>query len=625
MEYITNLSQLKNFLHDVQVYKTMGFDLETTGLDWASDKIVLMSLNSGKEIYVFDWQKIGDRDCTYLVQLIKDNNITLIGHNLTFDIKFIKRYTGEWLTNLYDTMIVENIIKNGIESNRYPSLALLAENYLGVFLNKTVRKDFIGSLEVTQDKIIYAAEDVMYLFDIKKCQEEKILEQRHSRVVNEIENPLIPVTASMEFNGVYLDTDDWNRLVREARIKAKDLEIQLIEGIFARLDLSKCETIQDVYELLEIPYKTTKANLALVSEKFIPDFHLEKIKSEFNINSHQQIKKALNLVGIPLKSTQADAIEESGISDPLLDILSEQREIQKSISSFGDNFLKLINPVTGRIHTNFNQTVPQSGRYSSSNPNLQNIKATKEYRNAFKARKGYKIVAADYSQEEYRLAGSVSGEPAIIKAYKDGRDMHTYTAALVHGISVEEVTKQQRNGAKTINFSILYGTSAYGMAKKQKIDKEQAKEIISKFFNGYPVLNVFMQKVQKLILEKGYSSTLTGRKRYFPQKILYADAKERERELGAIKREGFNHIIQGSGGDIIKLALIRLFYENPFGEDNFRILITVHDEIVCEVKEEFAKEAEEFLVRIMTEVEQPFLGDLPAKAESYISDCWQKG
>lgn len=623
MQYVTKYQEFGKFLVELEESEFLGFDLETTGLDCFVDKILLCQIKTKNEIFVFDWQKLGKKYTDYLIQLIQEK--FLIGHNLTFDIKFIKHNTQIWLTHLFDTMIVENVITNGLSTNRYPSLEDLALKYLNIKLDKTVREKFIGATEITQEMLIYAAEDVMYLELIKDKQEDIIREQKHERVVYEIEMPLIPVTASMEYNGVLLNKEKWLENSDRAKEKLIVLEKEIKDIIFDKVDFSDCRTIEDVYKKLKIPYKTTKINLKLLSEPFIKEFHLDNIKQEFNTNSNQQMKQALNLMGFELPNTLEATLNEINTDDIIIAKLLEFRENEKLVTTYGESFLKLINPVTNRVHTTFNQSVPQSGRYSSSSPNLQNVKADDSYRNCFIASPGFMICGTDYGQEEYRLAGAASGEEEIIKAYQNGKDMHTATAALVNGITMDKVVKKQRNEAKTINFSILYGTSAYGMAKKQRIDKKEAQRIIDLFFKGYPTLSKFMELAKNKIIELGYSSTLTGRKRYFVLKRMYADGKEREKEISRFQREGFNHISQGSGGDIIKLALIRLWYENPFGEENYRILLTVHDEIVSEARENLIEQAKEFQEKIMLEVEKPFLGNIPASVEGYTANFWRKG
>lgn len=220
------------------------------------------------------------------------------------------------------------------------------------------------------------------------------------------------------------------------------------------------------------------------------------------------------------------------------------------------------------------------------------------------------------------MIGAITGEPAIIKAYQAGKDLHAATAAIVFHVLLEEVTKEQRNKAKTYNFAILYGANKYGLAYALGCTIDEAEVILTDFYNGYPVLKRVKNQIVQKVFEKKYSTTLNGRRRYFENKTQFSDPKELQKYRRKLEKEGFNHIPQGSGADITKLSLCKLYYDNPFGE-NFKILLTVHDEILCEVKEEIAEQALEFVIKSMEEVEQPFLGAIPAKAEGKISDVWE--
>jgi DNA polymerase-1 len=306
----------------------------------------------------------------------------------------------------------------------------------------------------------------------------------------------------------------------------------------------------------------------------------------------------------------------------LIILFLELREQEKKISSFGADYLKHIHPKDGRIHTDYNQLGTYTGRLSSSKPNLQQIPRSQDYRKAFVAKPGYKLIAVDFSQQEYRLVGAISGEQTIIDAYKAGKDMHAATASIVNNIPIEQVTKEQRNRAKSINFAILYGSTEYGLAFNLQIPVKEARQILENFYSGYPTLKEFKTYMESMIVEKKYSVTVLGRRRYWEDKKVFADGEEYIKYNKTIAKEGFNHTIQGSGADATKIALCNIFYNNPFGAENLKILLQVHDEIVCEVKEDLVEEGTKFIVEEMEKAIQPFLGEIPAIAEPAVGDYW---
>lgn len=628
-EYITKIQQFGGFIESLSdmSLQLMGFDIETTGLDCFEDKILLVQTKLGDKTFVFDIQKLGVKHSTYLIQLIKDSNKTLIGHNIKFDIKFIKFHFGELFENVYDTQIAENIITNGIAKDRYPSLSDLVLKYFKVFLDKTVRESFIGSEEITQDKLIYSAEDVNYLEGIYNLQVNKIRDQKQIPVLD-LEMKLVPVVAQMELNGIKLDQEKWMELAKFAEQRVKELEVEIKEEMISRMNLSSYSSLRQLLDDYCITYKKTKKEAELL-DQIPPEFAHDAIYERINPASNKQVTTFLQKCEYQVESSGREVLNDlyASTEDELILKLLEYRSFDKASGSFGENFLTNVHPLTGRIHSNFNQMGTRSGRFSSSKINLQNIKSDKEdtplkYRDCFISEEGWKIVGADMSQEEYRVAGAVSEEDSIIEAYKNGSDMHTQTAAIVYKVPVNEVTKDQRKHAKTVNFSVLYGTSAYGMAMKQKISKEEAQSIIDNFYKGYPKLNSFLIEYKKNVLNKLYAVTLLGRKRFFERPKIFADERDYYKWKSSVEREGGNHVIQGTCGDILKECLVRLHYENPFGK-KMKIILTVHDEIELEVKEELAEEAQTFLKRIMEEVEQKYLGELPAKADAYISDKWE--
>lgn len=625
--YINDYHQLGTFQQALKESQTVSLDTETTGLNPFSDDLLLIQIKLNGETFIFDCTLLENKYVTYVVQLIKDSNVKVIGHNIKFDMKFLAQKTGEMLINVFDTFTAEIIITNGISvgKDRFPTLKDLVKKYCDVELSKDMQKEFINSHEITNEKLIYASLDVEYLEDIYKIQKEEIEKSRQTKVFD-LEMRVLPAVISMELNGITLDLKRWQELSEIAEANAKRLSKEIVEEIFSRIDLSRFKNMQEAYKALSIPLPNTKQEREKMLGIAYPTFYKDRIMNDFNVGSTYQMQSALRLLGYTqVTSTNADYLVGLNLNDSIIDKIIEFREENKKATASGEKFAKNIEPTTGKIHSEFNAMGARSGRFSSSDPNLQNIISDQAYRSCFIASPGKVIIGGDFSQEEYRLAGAVSGEPEIIEAYKAGYDMHTKTASIVNNIPIEKVTKELRQKAKTINFSILYGTTEYGMAIKQKMSTDEANRIIETFYRGYPTLNRYQSMMKKKILEKGYALTLLGRRRYFVDKVFYEgnDAYKQKRKFDeSTQREGFNHIIQGTGGDVIKEALSRLYFENPFGK-KFALLLTVHDEIECEADEDIKEEAEKFLVKVMTSTLQKYLGEIPAVVESYVETYWK--
>jgi DNA polymerase I len=631
LEYITRIDQVGSFQKKLIISQLAYLDTETTGLDPFSSIWLLLQVRIADTIFVFDVRLLGEKLIKYIISLLKESNALIHGHNLKFDLKVIKQNTGVLLENVFDTQIAEILITNGLAlgRDRYPSLEDLASKYLNVQLDKTTRETFIDYTgPITQQQIDYAAKDVAWLEQIATLQEIKIIEQGQYKVLG-LENRLVPVIAQMELNGVSLDREKWDQVALTAEGERSTLEFCLKKDIItfilnARKFNNGLEAVDalKIFGAKKLPKKTVETLTGLAPE-YIQDYLIEN----FNLNSNAQILNVLNnFYGIPVTSTNETIIDKFQNDFPIIAQLISYREKQKQVSSFGTNFYKHINPKTGRIHCNVNQIGAQSGRCSSNDPNMYNIPKDNLYRNSFVARNGYKIVGADYSQEELRLMAALSGDPTMTQAFLDDADIHTRTAARIFGKEDTEVSQKERSRGKNVNFTVGYDGTEYALYKRYGIPMEEGKQLIKDFYQkAYPILRTVKDALGNKILEYGFAKTPLGRKRFFERKILYADIYEKRREEERIKREGCNHMLgQGPGADIIKGALVRMHYENPFGEDNFKIIIQVYDEIVCEVKEELVEEASLFIKKVMIEEEEQYLKNVPAKVELTVDNFWRK-
>lgn len=614
-ELIRRLSDVPDFI---------GLDTETNGLDPFTSIVLLIQIKIGGDIYILNRGSLGIRFAQNILSLIKEKNIKCVGHNIKFDTKMLRADTGIELTNLYDTMIAEAILNAGI-GDKYYSLGTVVNKYCNVVLEKDTRTEFISLNHqscFTEQQIMYSALDVLYLFDIRERQTEAIHKEGLQTIL-ELEMDVLPCVADMEFAGIPLDPEHWNGLIELSKKSMTEKSVVLKNLILDTIDLSKYENaLQIIDELAIREGAKTKRDRSALEKISDPLVIRDWLITNFNMGSSPQLVKALNLCGIKTKSTNEKIINKLP-KHPIIDAIIDFREVKKQFESYGYNVLELINPVTKRIHTDYFQLGTVTGRFSSSNPNLQNLPRKGGYREGFISSPGKTLLSMDYSQQEFRLAGATSNEPKIIEAYKQGHDMHTATAAIHFNKRLEDVTSEERNIGKTMNFAILYGTTAWGLKKNFNISTEDAEQMLKKFYDGYPVLSSFMNKSQEKILELGYSITPMGRKRYFSSPPLFCTPQEIERIEAQTKREGYNFIIQGGGADVTKLAMVKIYRENPFGK-KFQLLLQVHDEVVAEVDDDIIEQAVEFMSYCMKEVFQPFLGEIPAKVDYKLGKRWSK-
>jgi DNA polymerase-1 len=624
-QYIKNKEDLKlpEFLQGLEKCTTISVDTEASGIDPITAEWILMQVKVGGELYLFDARTLDRQFLSYIVNQIRVSGKPILAHNSKYDLKVIYLGTGELLGPVHDTMLVESLLYRGLSSGKvFYSLAELVELYTGEILDKDIRLTFVDFKgELSNEQLAYSARDVLYLEDIYNKQVVSLVEKGLNQIYR-LEMELVPVLVVMELTGVYLDPAEWTSLKEKAMIDMGLSYNKILDVIMDKIDFPSYSNGAVLADTFYVPVKSKKARLAL--ESLVDASVLKEwLRENININSHKQLLAILTKVYKMRVSSTDEKILKEVKDDKIIPHILLYRGYNKKITTYGEDFLKHIHPLTGRIHSEFLQNGTTSGRFSSTNPNLQNIPADAEYRRPFKAPPGKKLLSLDYSQQEYRLAGAISKDPVIIDSYLQGKDMHTSTAAIINGIALGEVTKEQRSVGKTINFAVLYGSTSYGLSFNLKIDSKTAEEFLQKFYAGYPTLTIFKEAVEDAIWEKKYSSTVMGRKRYWDSKTFFVDYKEANRYESRVRREGFNHIIQGTGADITKLAMIKMFRENPFG-DSFKLIMQIHDEIVVEVDEKIEKDAEVFGKKCMIDVFQPFLGVIPASVEAHIDTCWTK-
>ena len=622
-KFITNLDSFNELIAVVDTYSgIIGADIESTGLDWILDKILLFQLKMQEDIYIVDVRRLGYKALTELVNALHKEDITLIFHNAKFDMKFLAHATNILLTNIYDTMTVEVVLNAG-KGKAFYSLSELAEKYTDIIMEKTARKDFIDFPDdkpFTEIMLQYSALDVIVLPEIYNGQMAEAEQTKQVPVVK-LENDLLPVVAKMERDGIRLDVEKWLTLEKASIEIRNRLTDKLLETIVDFIVNLEAENGLKLAEKVKIPVtgKARRAALESVTDlSTLRGWVLEK----FNVKSPHQMKAVINLMGIPAEDTNAKTIEEFA-EFPIIKQLLEIREVNKQIDSYGTNVVELIHPVTGKIHTEYYTVGTRTGRFSSSKPNMQNVPREGGYRECFLPDEDYVFVGIDYSQQEYRLAGAVSRDPRIIDAYKHGSDMHTATAQILY--EKDKVTKEERTRGKSVNFAILYGSTEYGLKYNLEVSIHEASRIIKEFWEGYKNLSAFMEKAGELILARGYSSTPIGRRRYNLPAPTFMNSYELDKWRKRVLREGRNHIIQGGGADIIKIAMVEIFKTNPFG-DKLRLCLQIHDELVAQIHKSIKEEGALFIKNVMEEVESRFLGEIPAVTEGWdeFKERWSK-
>jgi DNA polymerase I len=615
---ITGVQDLNPLLTELGNSDIIGIDTETTGLDPYTNRVLLIQLNVNNKIFLIDVRKLEKRLTQYIIQLLKDSNKLVVGHNLEFDLKMIFNLTGELLTNVYDTMIAEMLMFSGL-NYKFPSYKELVDKYCFIEIVKETRESFIDFTgELTNDQLNYSALDVKFLFDIRNKQIKELEKQNQIKILD-LENGLVPVFSKMEYDGIWLDKEQWLTNAKLEIITADQRKVKLLDFLFDKIDYSKYKNVLEIAEILSIPVPTKKLRTELEN---LSVEHGSWIRDNFNINSTYQMRSILKLFEIDVSDTNENTLQKFR-DRPVIQLLLEYRESEKRVSTYGEKFLSNINPVTGFIHTDWNQLI-STGRISSKNPNLQNQPQAQSFRSCYKARPGYKLITADYSQAELRLIGAVSGEVEFIKAFKEEKDLHVLTASILFDKDMKDVTKDERKSGKSVNFGLNYGISAWGLFRKFDVPLEKGELWIEKYFEGYKYIAKFIKLAGEAVIKNYFSVTPYGRKRFFEKKILFRDSKEQYKYEAEIKREGVNHIIQGGIADAVKISMLNIFKNNPFTMYELRILLQVHDELVIEVLEEHVDKAIKFINKTMVDALQSFLGEIPAIVDIHVNDCWSK-
>ena len=565
---INSDADFKVFLDTLETQKAFAVDTETTGTDPLRAKLLGISVawKKGEAYYlnVADHPKwLGD-----LRPVFGNPNIQKFGHNIKYDYHVL-REAGVNLEPLsFDTMIASYLIRPGIRQYSLDSMVFKELGYTMQPIEDLIGK---GKTQITMDKVPvdqvswYAAEDADFTHQLVDALQPQLQEHQLEKLFHDIEMPLVHVLAGMEAAGIEIDSQFLSAMEKDMAKKIIHLE----------------KTI----------YK--------------------EVGHEFNINSPLQLKKILfDELGLSQEglsktktgvSTAAAELEKLQGLHPIIDAIMEYRECAKLQNTYVTALPKLINPKTGRVHTSYNQTIAATGRLSSSDPNLQNIPIRtalgNEIRKAFVAHKGNILLSADYSQVELRIVASLADDEKMIEAFKSGEDIHARTAAFMFDVPIDEVTKDMRSSAKEVNFGVLYGMGAWGLASRRKISREKARDFIERYFNVYQGVFEFLEHTRVTAQEQGYVETLMGRKRYLPE--IYSGMRQ---VRASAERMAVNFPVQGTAADILKIAMIEIYKKLPTVSQKSRMILQVHDELVFEVPEADAKQVARFVKQEMESV-----------------------
>jgi DNA polymerase-1 len=584
--------EIEKLLSDLLQQTEICFDTETTNIDANEAELVGMSFSFKKgEAYYIPCpadKTTTEKILTTLKPVFDSPAITWIGQNLKYDMLVLKWYGIELKGKTFDTMLAHYLIEP--EGRR--SMDLLSAQYLGyepVHIDELIGKKGktqgnMRDVEIEKVKE-YAAEDADITLQLKQIFVPLLKEKEVQRVFDEVENPLVRVLTDMEFEGVKIDVDFLNDYSKELEKDARQFEENVYAQAGVRFNLASPKQLGEVlFEILKIDPKAKKTKTGQYA-------------------------------------TGEDVLQKLANNNPIVADILGFRELTKLKSTYVDALPQIINSKTGRVHTSYAQAVAVTGRLSSNNPNLQNIpirsERGREIRKAFIPRDENRLlISADYSQIELRIVAAISGDPNMCDAFKQGKDIHTATAAKVYNVAEADVTKEMRYKAKSVNFGIIYGQGAFGLADNLGIPRSEAKEIIDNYKKEFVGITSYMADTIAFAQTNGYVETLMGRKRWLKD-INSSNFTVRS----YAERNAINSPIQGTAADMIKLAMIKIHDDMKRGPWQSKMILQVHDELVFDVVKEEAEELKKLIISNMVNA-MLLPNDVPVEAEVGMGTNW---
>lgn len=584
-QLVESADQRKELISQLKKAKTLCFDTETTGLNPMTAELlgIAFSWEKGKAFYVAvpPDEDEAKKVCAEFDPIFSDGKKTIIAQNLKYDLCVMLRYGVSIAAQPFDTMIAHYLINPDMRHG----MDLLAETYLGYqpqsiteLIGKKGKNQ--GSMkDVPLDKVTeYAGEDADITLQLYEKFEPMLDEVKARKLFNEVEMPLIPVLGAMETEGIKLDV---------GALKTMSEELNT--------DLIKLQS--EIKELAGMEFN-------IQSPKQLGDVLFDHLKID---------EKAKRTGKTKQYKTSEDVLSKLVTKHPIVPKILDYRSIQKLKSTYVDTLPELVNPETGKIHTTYNQAVAATGRLSSDKPNLQNIpirtERGREIRKAFVPRNDdFVLLAADYSQVELRIIAALSKDEGMIKAFKDGQDIHAATAAKVFDVTIDKVDRDMRSKAKAVNFGLMYGQSAFGLAENLGISRTEAHDIIDEYFKQFPTIRAYMDQNVQFAKEHGYVETIMGRRRY-----LRDINSNNQTVRGYAERNAINAPIQGSAADIIKVAMITVHRKITELKMKSKLLLQVHDELVFDAHKDELDDLKQLVEKEMTnavKLEVPMVVDI---------------
>ena len=596
VKLIDTAQKLASLKQALDASSLIAFDTETTALDPLQAELVGLSLavKEGEGYYIPLGHK-GEQPQLKVSEVIEaltpaltNPSIAKAGHNIKYDALVLARYGLRVSPLSFDTMIAEWLTN---PASRDLGLKDLAGTLLGIRMTRIEELIGRGKNQLTMDEVPiaaaapYAAADAEVTLRLIPLLKEKMQKTNSTGIFNTIEMPLVPVLLKMEQEGISLDIDFFKRFSAEIGERLRLIEDEVHQAVGHAFNLNSSQQLSKVlFEDLKLEP---------------PDRNKRTSSGHF--------------------STSAAVLDELKGQHVVVDLLLEYRELSKLKSTYLDALPQQINPRDNRVHTSFNQTGSVTGRLASSDPNLQNIptrtETGRQVRLGFIAAPGHRLLSVDYSQIELRIVAHMSGDEAMLKAFRDGQDIHATTAAAIYDLPLEQVTKEQRRHAKAINFGLIYGMSAFGLSRSTDLTLGEAENFVRDYFEHFPGVKKYLDQIRVLAARQGYVETMLGRRRYFPNLANPLNQMMRNRE----EREAINAPIQGTAADIMKIAMIRVQRALEESASRARMILQVHDELVLEVPENEIALTSQLVRGIM---EAAYKLDIPLLTEARSGVNW---
>lgn len=587
-------SDIGPVVSSIESVSTIAVDLETSGLSPLDSKILLCQIGTPDDQWVIN---VASCPIDPILPYLTSNKWKKIIHNAKFESKFFQYYHHTKINNIWDAYIAEQLLFPDLFKNGLDDLAL---KYLGVVLDKSVRKSFTTQKKMvfTEKQINYAAKDTEVLFGIMETQIGQVKEFGLEKIV-EVEFDLVGVVANMENVGIPIDAPLWK---------------------------SKIKHFEDLHEQSRL----SMSEIFFSSGKIDEQLGMFGRADALNLNSPKQIKEAFHKIGIDVDKTNERELQK--VKHPAAQELLAYRGYQKILSSYGSSFLDKIHPFDGRLHPDFQQIGAETGRFSCREPNVQQI--PEEFHECIHL-DGYSVITADYSQIELRILAQLSDDEKLIKAFRSGEDLHKATASMMFGVPLASVSKAERFAAKTLNFMIAYGGGIEKLmdmlnaeAKKTgspQVNFAQARSLKTRYQKTYQTMTNWLAETGNKAYRESVSTTMLGRRRtYRRPDINTMSEKDFEGQVASIKRRGANMAVQGTCADIVKLAMANVY--NELNDSGFRanIILQVHDEIAVLAPKREAEGIKRVLEETMRRTAEEIITKVPVQCDAVVNDVWKK-